>query len=438
MFNKKLYKKLLSFRSHSGSQCQEDFRDWLEDYIQTKYPEALVQTDSYGSLYVTKETTSQGTVNCVIAHLDINQSVQTSNFSVVEAGDFIVGINNDTGHQIGLGHDDKTGVYFALMALEKFDNIKCYFPLDEEIGCKGSRESEDEFFENVGFMVQLDRRGYNEISQYTNGHYTVLSETKLEFNKILAKYNFVWANTVSTDVGVLVQKYGIQGTNIACAYMNEHKDNETLNVLRYETCEKFAMSILAKTNGTYYYMPIEKRSYSNTSTTSTSTVNTNASTKSTSSTSNTTTAVTKRLSVSTSNDSKTTSQTVLESEKKNTIHKSGVDVDEADAEIVETEEECLTQEIESLYDLELITQEDMADYTLTVKELYGKWENLAESYDKDVILTKFHTALTDLDHVMKTEMLTYEFSDITAEWEALCRLYEYTPKEMTENAFDTF
>ena len=436
MFNRKLYKKLLSFRSHSGSQSQEDFRDWLEDYIQTKYPDALVQTDNYGSLYVTKSNSGQGTVNCVIAHLDINQSVKTYNFSVVEAGDFIVGINNDTGHQIGLGHDDKTGVYFALRALEKFDNIKCYFPLDEEIGCKGSRESEDEFFENVGFMVQLDRRGYNEISQYTNGHYTVVNETKLEFNKILAKYNFVWANTVSTDVGVLVQKYGIQGTNIACGYMNEHKDNETLNVPRYETCEKFAMSILTRTNGYYYYMPIEKKIYSNTSTTSTSTASTSTSTSN-----KPTTSVTKGLSVSvsTADDKKTatTAANLSKSEKKNTIHKSGTDVTDDDDD-ESTEEKEIHQEIESLYDLELLTRDDMADYVLTVNEIYKRWEALSESYEKDSILITLHTALNDVDFAARTEMLNYEFIDIKREWEALCELYQHTPAEMIENTFDTF
>ena len=57
--NKKLYHKLLSFRSHSRSMKQIEFRDWLAGYIYDNYQNVLIETDDYGNLYVTKTTDEQ-------------------------------------------------------------------------------------------------------------------------------------------------------------------------------------------------------------------------------------------------------------------------------------------------------------------------------------------------------------------------------------------
>lgn len=259
--NIKFYKKLLSFRSHSKSRKQLEFRDWLEAYITVEFPGVTTEIDDYGNLYVTKNTSEQRYYNCVVAHLDINQKVITDDFSILVINNYIVGINNVDGKQIGLGHDDKVGVYFALQALKKFDNIKCFFPLDEEVGLLGTRASEEDFFNDVGFFLQLDRRGYYDISQFTNGHTTVTYDTKKEFEKLLCKYNFHWTNTVSTDVGALIQRHFTQGVNISCGYSNEHTNDEILHVLRYDNSEKFAMELLKLTNNKFYYMDITTTTY---------------------------------------------------------------------------------------------------------------------------------------------------------------------------------
>ena len=105
--NIKFYKKLLSFRSHSKSRKQLEFRDWLEAYITVEFPGVTTEIDDYGNLYVTKNTSEQRYYNCVVAHLDINQKVITDDFSILLINNYIIGINNVDGKQIGLGHDDK-------------------------------------------------------------------------------------------------------------------------------------------------------------------------------------------------------------------------------------------------------------------------------------------------------------------------------------------
>ena len=426
--NKKLYKKLLGFRSHSYSAAQIAFRDWLEAYIVANYTNVEVQIDSYGNMYVIKSTFEQEYVNCVIAHLDINQSVRTSSFTIVEAGHYIVGMNNETGKQIGLGHDDKAGVYFALKALEKFENIKLFFPLDEEVGCLGSRKSVAEFFDNVGFMVQLDRRGYSDISQFTNGHATVTESTKLELDHILAKHNFHWINTTSTDVGVLIQDYCIQGTNISCGYTNEHKDDENLHVLRYDASEKFALSILKYTDGDYFYMPVTLKKIVNTSTTSTTT------------TSGTSPQSTFKKDVTPSTSSvveKTVEAKSVDAQfippsvgsDKNVGVQDWVDDEEM------SEEEEMYLDIESLYDDTLDTDNEVEDFKEKVMDILDEWQLLSESYEKDALMAKFKTVLTDVQFALNTDKIDKEVYMITEEWNWIADQYVKNGYESEEKVY---
>ena len=248
--NIELYKEMLSIRSISYSTEQIRFREWIIDYISQKnYKNTTFETDTYGNLYVKKGNAKN--FNCVVAHLDINQKA-CADFSIVTNEQWITGINNSTGKQIGLGHDDKIGVYFALQMLDRFKNLKCFFPLDEEVGCVGTGKSDDSFFDNVGFMVQLDRRGHSDISQSTNGIEVVTEATKTQLMPILTEYGFHWEDCMFTDVGELVGMNDKQGVNISCGYYNEHSDTEILNIDQYMNSEAFAFEILKKVQGTIY------------------------------------------------------------------------------------------------------------------------------------------------------------------------------------------
>lgn len=250
----KLYKKLLNFRSYSKSKEQIVFRKWLRNYVEKNIPNTTTKVDSYGNLYVTKGTDAE-VVNCVVAHLDINQKVR-HNVKVVQVNDIIFGFDTMTGRQCGVGHDDKAGVYFALQALQKYDNLKVFFPLDEEVGCIGTSKADLSFFHNVGFMVQLDRNGYGDISEYTNSIDVVTEETKSELAHILDEYNYDWEYCVYTDVGELVDALGIQGVNISCGYKNEHSDEEILRISWYENAELFAFALLEQTEGKVYKIDV--------------------------------------------------------------------------------------------------------------------------------------------------------------------------------------
>lgn len=256
----KLYTRLLNFRSYSRSSEQKVFRNWLRNYIERNISGTKTTLDKYGNLYVEKGDTSSVTVNCVVAHLDINQK-QRTNVKVIHSGDFVFGFDTETGEQCGVGHDDKAGVYFAIQALKKFEYIKAFFPLDEEVGCIGSSHAESKFFKNVGFMVQLDRNGYGDISEYTNGVDVVTESTKEQLQELLQKYNYDWEFCICTDVGELVDLFEIQGVNISCGYSNEHTDREILRISWYENAEKFALELLEITDGNYYHIDTTSQYY---------------------------------------------------------------------------------------------------------------------------------------------------------------------------------
>ena len=244
----KLYTKLLNFRSYSYSKTQIFFRDWLRARV-SKIPGVSTEIDDYGNLYVTKGTTD--IYNCVIAHLDINQD-KCNNAKVVVVDDWIIGVNSATGEQVGLGHDDKAGVYFALQALHKYKNIKLFFPLDEEAGLIGTSKCDLGFFSDVGFMVQLDRRGKSDISDYTNGNVVVTDDTKKLLHSTLKKYGYGFCRCMCTDVGDLVYYLDIQGVNISCGYYNEHFDDEKLSISQYDNAQDFAFEVLNKMAGEFH------------------------------------------------------------------------------------------------------------------------------------------------------------------------------------------
>ena len=48
----------------------------------------------------------------------------------------LVAYSDNTGERCGIGGDDKAGVFICLELLDKLDNVKVFFPVAEEIGCK--------------------------------------------------------------------------------------------------------------------------------------------------------------------------------------------------------------------------------------------------------------------------------------------------------------
>ena len=137
----------------------------------------------------------------------------------------------------GIGGDDRCGIYMILEILKRTDyRPYIVFCEDEEIGCVGSRKftTTNHIYDlaDCYFMIELDRRGNNDIVFYddinSDFHYNVA---------IVTGYNEEWGSC--SDISYLAPAAGISAVNISCGYHNEHTTDE------YVVLEEMENSILA-------------------------------------------------------------------------------------------------------------------------------------------------------------------------------------------------
>lgn len=126
--------------------------------------------DSCGNIYLTKgELGENEYYPCVTSHLD---TVQTRHIPYIKANvplDIVttkitkdnktyhkIAIDAKGGSSIGIGADDKGGVAICLSIFNHVEKIKACFFLDEETGCNGSKNLDEKWFEDVGYVIGYD------------------------------------------------------------------------------------------------------------------------------------------------------------------------------------------------------------------------------------------------------------------------------------------
>lgn len=241
-----LLRKILIRQSPSKTQHQLTFRKWLQKWIETNIQNVFTELDAVGNLYVVKG--KNNIYPCIVAHLDTAQNIH-SGLNIMELGNIIFGFNLHTGEQCGIGADDKCGIYIALECLKKFDNLKCFFPIDEEIGCIGSGQCNFEFFKDCSFLGQPDRRSYTtDFINFTNGievcnkDFYGLIESQMEW------YGYKLNTGSCTDIGTIKKNpnVNIPAFNFSCGYIDEHTDTEIIFKSGLENAMNFLFSVIEK------------------------------------------------------------------------------------------------------------------------------------------------------------------------------------------------
>jgi len=235
-------KMLLDMRTYSSNPLQDVLIGKLDEYFTNLG--AITQKDAYGNLYVTKGNAEF--YPCVVGHTDINQQVR-SNVKVITEYPWIFGFDLNKAEQCGIGADDKVGVYFAVHMFDLFDNIKLFFPKDEEIGLIGTYKADKNFFADCSMLVQLDRNSYkNDLITYTNGITVCSDEFVMAAGGIMDKYGYAKNNGSCTDIGGL-KKYdtvNCVAMNVSCGYINEHGDDEVISIPHFENAINFGYELL--------------------------------------------------------------------------------------------------------------------------------------------------------------------------------------------------
>ena len=136
--------------------------------------------------------------------------------------------------QTGVGGDDKSGIYLALMMLRHLDHCTAVFVRDEEVGCQGSGVVPLEWFANAAFVIQADRNNRTmDIIRSTNG--MDCSSDKF-FDAMLGLPICVAAGHKEaygsvTDIGELSSRgLCVSMVNISSGYHEPHSSRETVRM----------------------------------------------------------------------------------------------------------------------------------------------------------------------------------------------------------------
>jgi tripeptide aminopeptidase len=216
----------------------------------TKFNNISYYTDN-GNVYITKG--SANSYPCVVAHMDTVHSI-VEDLSLLTINENITGFNNVTMTQTGVGGDDKVGIFIALQCLNHFDNIKLVFFRDEEVGCQGSYLAEIDFFNNVNFVLQCDRRGNSDFIVNAGSVELSSKDFQNDIITVIKKYGYSFNNGMMTDVMALKEiGLPVSAANISCGYYNPHMENEYVNIPDVMNCLDMVINIIASFGHKSYY-----------------------------------------------------------------------------------------------------------------------------------------------------------------------------------------
>lgn len=261
--NEKMLIKVLG--TQSPSKNEGEMTKLVLAFIHANKIQCDIEVDKQGNVLITKGESDL--YPCFVSHLDEVNSIQ-SNRTILRLNNCLVGINVHTGCFAGTGGDDGVGVYICLEALLRFEKIKVAFFVSEEIGCIGSGAVDMKFFDNVMFAFQADRKGDDEIIQYSNGVDLMGADFKEMIKPIMDDYSYKFANGTSTDVGKLSSRgIGVVTMNIGCGYFEPHSLDEKVCISAVENCMNIMFKIADKCieSGVKQTFVPEKKVYTNTS-----------------------------------------------------------------------------------------------------------------------------------------------------------------------------
>lgn len=255
----KMYRRLKNVLSQqSYSRQTKQFRKWIQYWLKINVPTAKTVIHD-GNLYVTKGNAD--VYPCIISHIDTVHSINP-HVEVHECNKQLYAFDEKKVEQYGIGGDDKVGVWIALEMLLKFDNIKAVFFRDEEIGCLGSGNAVMTFFDDCGFALQADRRGYGDFIDNISGTELSSDLFKESVRPILQSFGYKFQSGMITDVGELKDKgLGISVANISCAYYHPHSSREYVNVYELSYVYMMMEEIVDKLSGEKFAHKSPNKSY---------------------------------------------------------------------------------------------------------------------------------------------------------------------------------
>lgn len=235
-----LLKSLYKINSKSGKEAA--IKAFVQGYLSGMNVD--VRSDEFGNLFITKGVAEE--YPCIVAHLDEVHDVEER--QIVVDGDIIYATDK-AGNRVGLGADDKNGVWMTLRLLEMKQTLKVALfvheeKLNGEAGCRGSRACDLSEFDNAQCLLQCDKRGAQEVVAVGKGEITLCEEGFIPHD-ILDIYGYQYTVGGRTDV-VALRERGLQKNccNISCGYYNAHTIEEFTRFSELENALRFVSHVV--------------------------------------------------------------------------------------------------------------------------------------------------------------------------------------------------
>lgn len=217
--------------------------------------------DSLGNIYAIKSPSIFRQTNralpCVVCHLDTTHMLEK--FRIIQElkpnaqGTMKKSFKayDEQGYPSGIGGDDKCGVYACLVLFSRIKYLKAVFFVSEEVGQAGSRNAEECFFKDVGYVVGLDSPGNHIVHSSCNG--VPLFDRKSMFAKTCHKVletrigkDLIYTTKGTSDVCQLRKKFNLQCINLPIGYYNNHTRNEYVVIEDIKSGIKVCQELIKK------------------------------------------------------------------------------------------------------------------------------------------------------------------------------------------------
>jgi hypothetical protein len=225
----------------SSSRNESRMMVYLHDLFKGKYHSYI---DKTGNLIVTKGKSD--CYPCIVSHLDtVHEISDDYNVEYIKRENSIHARALSKGLQVGVGGDDKCGIFSCIEMLAKFDNIKAIFFTKEEVGLVGSGDIELGIFDDVGYVIQLDRWGRGDFISKNFGSSTVSPEFKKKANASMKKFGYHHVEGLITDsINLWERQVGLSCINLSCGYYQHHSNMEFIDLNEFYNSLLFTESII--------------------------------------------------------------------------------------------------------------------------------------------------------------------------------------------------
>jgi len=193
--------------------------------------------DDFGNISVIKGQSKTYPMFC--CHLD---TVHTycNGYHLHEKDNSLFALDN-LGKQVGVGGDDKSGIYVCIKLLETIPAIKVVFFSCEETGGIGSSYFDENFFSDCRFIGSVDRKGAKDFASSYAGQKRVSADFLNAIQDILVKHGR--KEVVGGFTDAFNVEAGVSCFNMSCGYYNPHTNMETVSIKELEETLQFCTEI---------------------------------------------------------------------------------------------------------------------------------------------------------------------------------------------------